>query len=136
MITKRKQYIDNYRNKILQHTDSIWIPNHNVNYENIETNSCYDIKIHETNNPYVELPFNNFTVIGKDLHKCKKIKMILTNNQKVIIQRWCHSYIMMYNAALYFIRKNIKFSDIKEHKTNIYDRMTLQNNIKENIIPK
>ena len=74
---------------------------------------------------------------------CLKIKMILTNTQKIIINKWFHSYIDMYNATLKYVKTEcpvFRGVIIRSQLTNIdmnkYGNLINLRNKLKNIIKK
>jgi len=124
---KRKKYISNedFHNNIKIHNNDL--PKHfSVNLEKINTCSWFDIIKNTSETTHKNIEFENKHKNEK-LIKCKKIKMILTAEQKNILKKWFDSCTNMYNETLKYIINNYRF--VKNDITN--DIINEQNNKKE-----
>lgn len=131
MKTKKKKYNSIFvSNKDCGITD--WLPKTNAVYENIESNSWFDIK--HFKNPDAEkiIKYNTIApIIPSETKKnqqrainklkkknpnctkipvficSKKIRLYPTDEQKLILDKWFELFADMYNATTDYIRKNI-----------------------------
>jgi putative transposase len=99
----------------------------NDNFNNIKTDSWFDIQKYTSLTKHNQIKHLNTDVKLQNFEKCIKIKMLLNNNQKLILESWFKAHTDMYNEGVKFIRYNfdickndISFDDlIKNFKTNI-----------------
>ena len=106
---ERNEYIQKFKDTIIAHKDSIWRPKLNVKYENIKTDSCFDILNHTSNNnsnTIHDIKTNN--IFPEEMKKCFKVKIYPNELQKTILFKWFDAYIDMYNATLSLIKDNYK----------------------------
>lgn len=139
---KKKKEIKKFARKIKEHNTDL--PKvFKSNKQIINTNSWFDIEHCEIlnmdekpNNIEVNTDFDDIEII-----KCKKIKMILNEEQKMIINKWFDAYTEMYNEGVKYIKTNYSFTkhEIKRkrlvsERTNIpklYNFFNIRNNLKE-----
>ena len=102
-----KEYIK-LNNNINKYTSSLWCPNNDINLNNINTNSCFNIQKYEEQTNFINNKLDIPVIINDNLIKCKKIEMILNQKQNNIFDCWFKSYILMYNDTLKFIKNRVK----------------------------
>ena len=140
---KRKKFIDKFRKvlpKYKAYLPDIFYPNQKAN---IESNSWFDITKYKSkkvdNGKYnLNLEFPNESM------RCQKVKMILNNKQKLIINKWFDIYTDMYNETLKYIRNqsNIFKNEVIKKKLSNYDKNIIDKyklraqlkNVKDNLI--
>lgn len=104
----RKKKIKKYREQINNHKNELWIPNLDVNYQDLKINSCFTIKEY-INDEVSEMNKGNLKFKAeKKLFRNKKIYIFPTDEQSRILQLWFDTFIAMYNATVKFIRQNQK----------------------------
>lgn len=135
--------MENLQGKIEQYSDKLWKPT-NIQYETIQTNSWFDIK--KGNNDekkYINDNKMNVDEIPVITHKCKKLFLIPTKEQKDILLNWMNAYIKMYNQTIKFFRKmyydkskiSINFKTIRsKYMKNIKDDIKRKVNINSHIL--
>lgn len=120
---KRKRFDIINKIDIVNHKNDLPLAVDN-NLINIKTDSWFDIQQFNS-----ILPHNNITINHKfkkeSLIKCQQIKMLLTSNQKKIINQWLYCYTKMYNESITFLKN--KFTIFK----NDINREKLTNLLKE-----
>lgn len=108
---KNKSYVNNYQQLVVKHTNSLWVPPNDLNLVNHETQSWYNLKIHQQTSiesHYKVTPEEKQSIT--EIINCKKVNLILTTEQKEIINRWFNAYQKMYNETIKFIKN--------QHNTN------------------
>ena len=145
--SKRKEYIEKFKNDILKYGNNIWKPKLNIHYDPIKTNSTFNYLQHtdETNNKVVVNIKSEYDY-ETPMRAALKVELHLTTIQKLIIMKWFKAYIKMYNATIHFIKnnkeipinyKNIRTYHIKDIKKEIIEKSILKlNKIKNNKIVK
>lgn len=99
------KYQQKYKSIIDKHKNNIWCPTGKIQFENIKTNSCMDIKKY-TNNTIKKCKFKKIQISkANEITKSKKYNMILTKPQKEIIYKWLCACGIMYNKTISFIKK-------------------------------
>ena len=103
----------------------------NDNFEEYETDSCYDMKIAPLSNSSQLEPV--VTNDGKKLPKYKTLIVDMTVNteQHTLLQRWFMGYILMYNAVITHINGLHFTSRVKEYKEHLIALMKLRSKITE-----
>lgn len=131
----RINYINWYKNNILDHKDDIWTPNLNINYNEEETDSWFHMRTHVSNSNH-NVPYINLSppvVKKKDkLRKCIKLNLKLTKQQKQIFNDWFNAYTIMYNKTLKLIKDIYKES--KQTKLSFFDARKILKNERNGII--
>lgn len=132
MRVKNKISLDKFKEKIIKYQRDIICPKLDINYNNIETNSCFDIKKYTNNISYNNIdikfsPKNN----EKTYNYCKQIKLYPTKKQKIIIHKWLNVYLEMYNITINYIKSNVKMHDFKILKDSYYKKIKLEKSIKD-----
>lgn len=135
---KRKQFqerenkIQKYKALIKKYNNDIWCPDKDAIYNNINSNSWFDIQ----NSPSQidrKYDINLKSVFSKNLKKCIKVQMKPTYKQKRILDRWFDAYALMYNETLSFIKR--KYREEGELYINAhYNRTHHLKEIRDNII--
>ena len=100
------EVIKEFRGKIVANQTKLFAPAINVKYDNIITNSCFDIIKHTDNSQIDNNTDIEFDITEKkkdELIKCFKVDMQPSNYQKTIIQRWFGAIILMYNETINYI---------------------------------
>jgi transposase len=127
---RNNAYINAMQQKIRAHHNKVWIPRTTANYNEVNSDSWFDIKSankNEHKTPITHLTYNKPQ--RQQLLSVKKVKLLLTREQKTIIDNWLVAYTKMYNATLkYFKTKEYN----KEHiSTSFYkarrDLMNVKN---------
>ena len=94
---------------------------HNLRYEKQNTNSWFDSYIHYSSmmyqrpNPFFDVGCSKktkFDDISSDGMMTMQIKLFLTDNQKIIIEKWFDMFTLMYNETIRLIKS--KMFDKKE----------------------
>lgn len=121
--SENELYIDKYKKTILKHSHKLNIPELDVIYKKEKINkTCFKIKTFElkkkenfdfklSDTKISESDKNNF-------RKCVKVKLLLTNTQKNIIQRWFYANTLMYNETLRHIKNNKLNINARDLRTN------------------
>jgi hypothetical protein len=84
---KKKKF--KLKENILLHSNDIWIPPNNIEFEDIKTNSWFDMKYYKSNdtNHKNNLKLTKIKENDKML-KCQKIDLKLSKQQKEILELW------------------------------------------------
>lgn len=121
----------NLKENIINHHNDLWIPSNDLEFEDIKTNSWFDIKYYKSNHTTFE---NNLKIKGEKIKTkiyCKKIKLDLSTEQKEIINRWLNACSIMYNETIDFIKQNkqegfnykkIRTYHLKEKRNEIIEK--------------
>jgi IS605 OrfB family transposase len=101
---KRKKFITDFNNNLHLYTANLpsVIKTHKTKL--INSTSWFEI-----NKIKADKTTNNCNINTKfptEVISCQKIKMMLTNTQKLIVNQWFQSYTEMYNKTLQYIRDN------------------------------
>ena len=131
-------------NNINKYNNSVWLPNDNIEYTSLKTNSCFEIlKKNNNDNQFnnIKLKTNNKT--NTIIYKCLKVELKLNEYQKNIINRWFKAYIIMYNETLRYIKlrninneplildfKQLRTYHLKETRDLIIEKSQYPNNPK------
>ena len=103
------------RDIIVKNNYKLWCPPIKE-YDSINVNSCYDMKV--INNPNIkesELEFNKIPFkIPDKITKCKRIFLKLSKRQKKIIDFWLDACTEMYNVTVKHVKSILNFDKIKE----------------------
>jgi putative transposase len=105
----REEGINKMAKNIAIHKNDIWCPTGKLDSKNIKLNSWFTIN--EFNSPKEEIfKENEYELDEKEdvKYNSKRILLDLTLKQKMIINEWLNSYLNMYNAALKYVKNNIK----------------------------
>ena len=120
MIKKRKKFIEDFNNNLDKYKNNL--PIHIKEKTKLcKTNSCFTIEKLSAKNKNINT-LNYPTDVIEEVFNCKKIKMLLNDEQIIIIDKWFNAYTEMYNEALNYIRNNciyFKNNIIKSHLKNI-----------------
>ena len=103
---KRKKFIEDFNNILPIFKNNLPIQINNDNKQ-LNTNSWFNINelsVNKVNNNFQYKTHSPKTIIN-----CIKIKMLLNDNQKEIINNWMFAYTDMYNKTLHYIRNNSNF---------------------------
>jgi len=120
MIKKRKKFIEDFNNNLDKYKNNLPIKIKEKT-KLCKTNSCFTIEKLSVKNKHINT-LNYSTEIIEEVFNCKKIKMLLNDEQIIIIDKWFNAYTEMYNEALNYIRNNciyFKNNIIKSHLKNI-----------------
>ena len=105
-----------------------WIPHHDKEYYEIETDSWFDFKCFDNPKPYRLNKYHmDYPIIPLDSYKqqmklinrrklnkepifiySRKIKLYPDNNQKQILDSWFNAFTKMFNITITFIRRKLK----------------------------
>jgi len=100
----RKKFIIDFNSNLYKFTSNLPnIINQNNNIP-INSTSWFDINKIKAIKTINNLKIN--TKFPTEVISCQKIKMILTNTQKLILNKWFYTYTEMYNKTLNYIRIN------------------------------
>ena len=116
--------IETMQKNIKNKQNMIWKPSDNLDTHNIFMNSYNDIhktKANNTNSQYLTFKTDK---LGHPKYKSKKILLILTQQQKNIINKWLFGYKEVYNYTLKYIKEHNKDIGFK------LNWMKIRNNIK------
>ena len=132
MIKKKKKnfYLDNLQNKILNNQNKLCDFNNNIQFNSINTNSCYDLNVSKLNKTYNFIPDidNSKSEIPK--YKSQIIDIKTTKSQRNILNKWFNSYIEMYNETIKHyknikINKHIKnYKDLQHKNIELFKQIT------------
>lgn len=94
--------------KIIENKNTIWCPSNEVEYENLNINSWFNIN--ETEVYHTEHNNLKHQTIEKEIveYKAKKVSLKLTAKQRKVIDKWLYLYAEMYNITLKYIKNTIK----------------------------
>lgn len=120
--TRRKQFLDDFKVNIPKYSSNLPSDINTDNYANINTTSWFNINKYTT-----ERTINNFNIkteFPDEVISCQKIKMILNDRQKLILNKWFDAYTEMYNTTLDYIRNNCEVfkNDVIRRKIINIDR--------------
>lgn len=101
---RRKKFIEDFNISLPKFTSNLPSFVSANKKENITSFSWFDINRYKTKKVSNNLNIN--TNFSEQIISCQKIKMILDDTQKIIIDKWFQSYTNMYNATLDYIRNN------------------------------
>jgi len=104
---KRKKFIDDFNFNLHQYKYHLPTEFINSNIEKINIDSWFDIN--KNNVIESNKKINIKTNFPNEVIKCQKIKMLLTETQKNILNKWFDSYTEMYNQTLNYIRNNCQY---------------------------
>ena len=125
MLKKRKKFIEEY-NKDLPKYKSLLPINIKDNIKVYNTDSWFTIN-KQTSKDNIINNLNYKTQFDNNIINCKKVKMILTNKQKDILNNWFDAYTLMYNETLKYIRNScylFRNNIIKKHLKDIPKKYT------------
>jgi putative transposase len=133
---KRKQFIDNFNNNLYLYTSQLPSVINEQKITTINTTSWFDINKIKVNKTINNININ--TKFPTEIISCQKVKMILTDMQKLILDKWFYSYTEMYNKTLNYIRENCSTfknevikSKLKDIDKKLYiNSYTLRNELK------
>jgi transposase len=138
MGVKKYDSVKLFKDKIKQYKSKIYCPNINETYNNIITNSCFDIKKCKSNIKYNEINIKTGKIPNKkEYNYCKKVMLYPNRKQKKIIKKWLDAYLQMYNITINYIKNNLKKHDFKIIKDLYNKKIKLKKeiiNIKKIII--
>jgi len=135
-----REKLKKLREQIIGNKDKLWCPPVNVQYDEIVTNSCYQISKHMDDN--IDYSNVEFESGGNPKPKKKYLKSIKVNmepkkKQQWLLQRWFRAYILMYNETIKYIKSTINFTDLRKireiDKLNINNLITLKTHQKERV---
>lgn len=134
---KKKKYdfnhlVNKLQTNIITNNPLVWIPPAVTKFENIFSNSWFDIKHYRTKKNTNINPTNIINKIPKSQYKCIKVNLTLNVKQKFIINNWLNAYTIMYNETVKFIKDNYAINKI--YLTNFIQVREKMLNIKKNII--
>jgi IS605 OrfB family transposase len=119
--------------QISLHYDKLLLPSININYDNVETNSCFDIMKYIDANSHDNVEFNIIPEKNDDLLKCIKVDMLLTNKQKLYFDKWFDATMKIYNRTITYIKKRLDKKSLRELKESIKLCCILKETIKNEI---
>jgi putative transposase len=101
---KRKIFINNFKDHINKHKNKLPIKIYENDKTEYETNSLFTAIKYKVN----KVQQNKFKIdkFPKNIIKSKKILMILTDNQKQILNSWFTANTNMYNKTIEYLRNN------------------------------
>lgn len=128
-LKKRKKFIQDFNNILPKYKNEL--PHLIINEinENIYENSCFTSKQYSTNQQKHTIKYKKS--FPKTVINCKKIKMLLNKEQKIIIDSWMDAYTRMYNETLVYIRENCPVfkNNINREKVLTIDKTKYANSI-------
>src|SRR5574344_1648537 len=94
-------------NTIKSNTTNTWLPTGKCNFKHIDIGKFNDICEWKFTGKKV----NNTFIFEHDLiqsydYQCKKVNLLLTNNQRKIIDNWLYGYKSVYNYTVKYIKDN------------------------------
>lgn len=101
-IKKRKKFLEDFNKNLPKYKNLLPIKNYSNKNKSINTDSWFDINCQKSHRVV-----NNVSVVSKfpnEVISSIKVKMILTNQQKLIINKWFEATTKMYNESLTNIR--------------------------------
>jgi IS605 OrfB family transposase len=127
-----EELFDILSNNIHKYNDELWIPpikpefklvNKNTNKTNkTKVETWFKINRYEhQNDDFKNIPLNIEENNDEQLYKTIKIRLLLNNKQKNIINNWLNAYIIMYNITL----KHIKRAQAKLKNNKNIDEVTI-----------
>jgi transposase len=131
---KRLKYLKDFKEILPKYTNKL--PNEITSrLDTYECNSWFNIKRYNVNSVSNNLKYKNR--FPKEVISCQKVKMLLTTEQKLIINNWMEAYTKMYNEGVQYIRNkcNTCYTFIVKNKlTEVYkftNFQNLRNNLKD-----
>lgn len=128
----------NVSNVIKKYTKHIWTPSNLTPFNNIVTNSWFNLK--ETNpNSSVVTKLPKLKTTTGNVIKLKKYRLDLTKEQKKIINNWLDAYIVMYNKTLRYLKStycktgkvSTNFINVRPNLISIRDKIAKQASTKK-----
>ena len=86
---------DLFIKQIIEHNNDL-PTDFNIDNLNIASNSWFDIKKYNTNNCKKDIKFK-YKFHKQEIIKCQKIQMILSSEQKKILNKWFFACTSIYN---------------------------------------
>jgi hypothetical protein len=104
----REKYIANFREKILQNTNKLWLPLHVELHDN-KINSCFDFHSYMNNDIQVSEFECDADVpqINDKLFKSVSVFAHPNSWQKLVLSRWFDAYILMFNETIKYIKNKL-----------------------------
>jgi putative transposase len=132
MGVKNKISLDNFKENIKKYNNNIICPSVNIQYNNVDTNSCFNIKKYQQTMAYdnVNIKFSSKNNDDTSYNFCKKVKIYPNKKQKNIIKKWLYVYLDMYNITINYIKQHIKQHDFKLLRDQYYNKNKLEKQIK------
>lgn len=126
-----KYSIEDFQDCIKKNHNKIWKPPLKLNTVKCNTNSWFDLLISETKTKNKFIDKTKCEEIEKVKYKDLHVRLLLTFDQKKIINSWIEDYRQIYNLTLKYIKtivnKDMTLKQVKE-KINFYKvRMELYN---------
>ncbi len=102
---------------VQKYTHLFWAPPSNINFNNLNTSSCFDHKLFQSNSSN-KLEFNNISYpnFNDNLYASITLDLYPTNKQHCILQGWFLVIIKMYNITIKLLKSNLFFSKIQKLK--------------------
>ncbi len=121
---------------VQKYTHLFWAPPSNINFNNLNTSSCFDHKLFQSNSSN-KLEFNNISYpnFNDNLYASITLDLYPTNKQHCILQGWFLVIIKMYNITIKLLKSNLFSSKIQKLKRLIqlekqykpdFDRLSAQ----------
>ena len=101
---QKKKNIKEYRRKIKNFNNSIWLPT-NLKYTTLNNNTWFEIKEATSDKQNKFKHKYDKPDYSTNLIKCKKVIIDLNKKQHNIMQCWLNAYSLMFNETLRFIKK-------------------------------
>lgn len=120
---KRQKILLDYKNIINKYKNNIWCPSIHIIHNPNNPDSWFDISEYKSYNTNT-CKFNPIKFTYTQPIKALQVELILTTEQKNIIDKWFDAYAKMYNETLYFIKK--KYYDTKTLNINFKNLRTYQ----------
>jgi len=125
----------NISNIVVENSEKLWCPPliENIIFDKVKTNSWFDIKMHTNQKTHINvIPTNIINEYNDEYYKAIKVKLLLNEEQKYIINNWLDAYTFMYNETIKYIRNTYAASKI--YPTNFFRVREILKNIKNAIL--
>ena len=99
-------------------------------YTNINNNSWFNTQIYDVNEK-CEFIQNCKDVESRELIKCQKIVMKLTEEQKQILNKWFNGYTEMYNEGIKYIFETYNIKKCGINKTELINELNRVKNTED-----
>jgi hypothetical protein len=123
--------MDTYVNAIHEHSNKLWTIPELINFQNINTNSCFDFKLYIDEINYSNVDFNIEYFKEKTMEQSIIIDMYPTNKQSFILQKWLYACTLMYNLTIQLIKEHIHFNKLKHLKKLIIENHDIDKYLKQ-----
>lgn len=125
---KEKEFL---QEQIKIHHNKLLLPSTSIQYDNVETESCFDIIKYIDAHNFNNVDFNITPTKVGAIIKCIKIDMLLTNKQKLILDKWFDATMKIYNRTITYIKKHLCMKSLGNLKELIKMCCVIKNTITE-----